>query len=239
MPLLDHFHPPLSTQRHWESLHTTWAANIEDALNECLPKAYFAEEQILPAARIEIEEATFEQRAGTTASGGVATAVASTYSPPAAARSVPNVLIEGIELLVIQTEGGPTLVGAVELISPGCKDRVDSPRAFATKCAGYLHQGIGLVIVDVVTSRSGNLHGELLRLLSQPDDDRASAAGLYAVSYRPIRRADKDEIDMWPHALAVGKPLAELPLWLGPDLVDPVNLEGTYTDACRRRHLLP
>ena len=25
MPLLDHFHPPLSTQRHWESFHTTWA----------------------------------------------------------------------------------------------------------------------------------------------------------------------------------------------------------------------
>ncbi len=25
MPLLDHFHPPLSRRRHWEGLHAAWA----------------------------------------------------------------------------------------------------------------------------------------------------------------------------------------------------------------------
>ena len=25
MPLLDHFHPPLSDERHWESFHAAWA----------------------------------------------------------------------------------------------------------------------------------------------------------------------------------------------------------------------
>jgi hypothetical protein len=24
MPLLDHFHPPLSTERHWESFYAAW-----------------------------------------------------------------------------------------------------------------------------------------------------------------------------------------------------------------------
>lgn len=33
--------------------------------------------------------------------------------------------------------------------------------------------------------------------------------------------------------------LTELPLWLGPDLVVPVNLEITYNSACQRRRLLP
>lgn len=117
MPLLDHFHPPLSTQRHWESFHTTWAGAIADALNQkWLPEGYFAEEQLQPSARVEVP--------------------------------------------------------------------------------------------------------------------------LYAVAYRPVRRNDVEWIDVWPAQLAVGKPLPELPLWLGPDLVVPVHLESTYGDACQRRRLV-
>jgi hypothetical protein len=44
MQLLDHFHPPLSMVRHWESFHARWAAAIADVLNdELLPTEYFAE----------------------------------------------------------------------------------------------------------------------------------------------------------------------------------------------------
>jgi hypothetical protein len=239
MPLLDHFRPPLSTQRHWESFHTTWAAAIADALNaDWLPEGYFAEEQLHPAARVEIDVATFEQRAQPHG-GAVAVASPRTYSPSAPAVTIPNVVIEGTELLVFQSEGGPTLVGAVELVSPANKDREPSRRAFAAKCASYLHQGIGLVIVDVVTSRLANLHAELLELLAQPPDGMAATNPLYSVAYRPVRRDDRDEIDIWPHPLAVGAALPELPLWIGPDLVVPINLEATYTSACHRRRLLP
>ena len=52
----------------------------------------------------------------------------------------------------IRIVGGATLVGAIELVSPGNKDRAEAHRAFAAKCASYLHEGIGLVIIDVVTS---------------------------------------------------------------------------------------
>ncbi len=56
MPLLDHFHPPLSQRRHWESFHAAWATTIVDRLNDgILPPGYFAEEQIHPGARVEIE----------------------------------------------------------------------------------------------------------------------------------------------------------------------------------------
>ena len=30
MPLLDHFHPPLSERRHWEAFHSRWAGAIAD-----------------------------------------------------------------------------------------------------------------------------------------------------------------------------------------------------------------
>jgi len=240
MPLLDHFRPPLSTQRHWESFHTTWAATIADALNQdWLPEGYFAEEQLHPAARVEIDVATFEEQERQT-SGGVAVSGARTYTPPAPLWTIPSVTIAGVELLVYQNEGGPTLVGAVELISPGNKDRAIARTAFATKCASYLHQGIGLAVVDVVTSRSANLHNELISLLGQlPDFQLPAAAEQYAVAYRPLRRNDRDEIDIWAQPLAVGKTLPVLPLGLAADLVVPIHLESTYTAACRRRRLLP
>jgi hypothetical protein len=238
MPLLDHFHPPLSTQRHWESFHTTWAAAIADSLNrDWLPEGYFAEEQLHPAARVEIDVAAFEQR-DKASRGGVAVAPVRAYSPPAPALTIPSVLIEGVEVLVFSSEGGPTLVGAVELISPGNKDRLESRRAFAVKCASYLHQGIGLVIVDIVTSRTANLHGELLALLGHARvSGPAAGSGLYAGAYRPVRRNELDEMDIWPSDLAVGEPLPELPLWIGPALAVPVAFEATYADACRRRRL--
>ena len=44
MPLLDHFHPPLSLERRWESFHAAWSGSLADALNRTLPAGYFAEE---------------------------------------------------------------------------------------------------------------------------------------------------------------------------------------------------
>ncbi len=46
MPLLDHFHPPLSSERHWESFHAAWLGSLADDLNRRLPTGYFAEEQV-------------------------------------------------------------------------------------------------------------------------------------------------------------------------------------------------
>jgi hypothetical protein len=247
MPLLDHFHPPLSTQWHWESFHTTWATAIADVLNDdLLPEGYFAEEQLHPAARVEIDVATFEERGTAEPAGGVAVARSKVYSPPEPTWVMPLSLIEGLELLVYSSEGGPTLVAAVELISPANKDRPESRRALATKCASYLHQGIGLIHVDVVTSRSAHLHNELMSLLTP---DRGTSSGettqhlpqgssLYAVAYRPIRRESTDDLEIWPTALSVGEPLPELPLWIAPNLAVPVDLETTYQNACRRRRLL-
>ena len=49
-----------------------------------------------------------------------------------------------VEVLVFDREGGPTLAGAIELLSPSNKDRPANRDAFVTKCAAYIQQGIGL-----------------------------------------------------------------------------------------------
>src|SRR5688572_5399451 len=126
MPLLDHFHPPLSTTRHWESFHARWAAAIADALNEdLLPPGYFAEEQVHVGSRVEIDVATFDLHApgaASAAAGGTATLPVRAWAPPAAPMEMPGLFPDSVEVLVYSGEAGPTLVAAVELVSPGNKD---------------------------------------------------------------------------------------------------------------------
>src|SRR2546423_15620395 len=113
MPLLDHFHPPLSRERSWEHFHARWAAALADALNMGgLPAGYFAEMQVHVGSRVEVDLGTFEERGNgpaTPPSGGVATAVASpVWAPPAPALVMPAVFPDELEVLVYDTEGGPT-----------------------------------------------------------------------------------------------------------------------------------
>jgi hypothetical protein len=126
-------------------------------LNRDLPSGqYFAEPQLSVGDRIEIAVATLESdRPFPENSGGpaMATLAAAVWKPPAAVMEIPAVFPDTMEVLVFNNEGGQTLVAAIELISPGNKDRPETRQAFAAKCASYLQQGIGLVAVDIVTSR--------------------------------------------------------------------------------------
>jgi hypothetical protein len=243
MPLLDHFHAPLHPQRHWEAFHSRWANALADALNEdLLPPDYFAEPETHAGGRVEIDVATFEgkgERAGPSAAEvATATLPARAWSPPAPALQMPAVFPGTFRVQVFRSEGGAVLVGAIELASPGSKDRGEQRRAFATKCSNYLYQGVSLVVVDIVTNLQGNPHNELVRLMER---EQAYLFGgeesLYAVAYRPVRRDEAELIEIWPSVLSVGQAMPTLPLFLGGDLRVPVNLEATYTEACRHLRL--
>jgi hypothetical protein len=240
MPLLDHFHSPLAPRRHWESFHVNWAAAIADALNESLlPDGYFAEEHVHLGARVEIGVATFEESgAGASARGATTTLSARVWTPPAPAMAIPAAFPDRFEVLVFESEGGTRLVGAIELVSPANKDREAHRRAFAIKCASYLSQGIGLIVIDIVTSRQATLHNEMVRLMGH---DAAFALSsdvtLYAVAYRPIVRDQQELIETCASSLSVGEALPVLPLSLSAELCIPVDLEPTYTAACQRRRL--
>jgi hypothetical protein len=242
MPLLDHFHPPLSAERRWESFHSSWATKIADALTErWLPPNYIAEEHIHIGPSVEIDVATFEQDAPATREEGgpaVATMGPKVWIPPAADGILPAVFPDTFEVRVLCTDTGPNLVAAIELISPGNKDRPAERRAFATKCASYLYQGISVIIVDIVTNRRANLHNEILQVMeAQTVLPLPPELNLYAVAYRPLHRGKADEIDIWRSPLALGQPLPTLPLGLRADLAIPVDFEATYAEACLRKRL--
>jgi hypothetical protein len=242
MPLIDHFHPPVSAERRWESFHASWATKIADALTErWLPPNYIAEEHVHIGPSVEIDVATFERDGSPGAEeghGAVATATPRLWTPPVPEVVLPSVFPETFEVQVLCTDTGPRLVAAIELISPGNKDRAAERRAFAVKCASYLYQGISLIIVDIVTNRRANLHNEILEVMEAAAALRLDAeCSLYAVAYRPLRRDGKDEIEVWRSPLALDRSLPELPLGLRADLVIPVDFEATYAEACRRKRL--
>jgi hypothetical protein len=244
MPLLDHFHPPLSQQRHWESFHTTWASTLADALNEdWLPPGYFAEEQVTAGGRIEIDVAAFSPPSAEVATADVGGGVATlpqpprTWTIPQPTLVLPIVRFEEFTVRVYNGEGGPQLVAAIELVSPANKDRPESRRALAAKCASYLHSGISLVIVDVVTSRSADLHGELLELLSRPPSSGIGKSSLFAAAYRPTMRDGESTAECWYEALSIGDELPRLPLYIDASMAVPLDLESTYTTALQRRRI--
>ena len=233
MPLLDHFHPPLSVERRWESFHTCWAAAIAGALNDGrLPSSYFAEVQVHAGPRVEIDVATFERNGGSTAPG---TATAILTAPVLV---LPATFPDDLEVQVYEREGGPSLVAAIELVSPRNKDRAAARRAFAVKCASYLIQGAGLAIIDVVTSRKGNMHDEILRMLKLGAAFRwPDSAPLYAASYRPVQREGNDQIDVWAETLTLEEDLPTLPLPIAGYNVIPLDLEATYSEARQQLRL--
>src|SRR5262249_22990892 len=232
MTLRDHFRPPLGTQRHWHSFHSAWATAIAAGLNRRLPEGDFAEPNV--QFGIAIDVATFEEGGTPPPTGGPQ----SGWFAPAPVRTVPLApLTDVVEVQVFGKEGGPMLVGAVELVSPATEDRPMGRDALVSKCASYLQQGVGLAIVDVVTERLANLHDELVARVGEAVP--SGLDGLYAASYRPIQRDGKPFLDVWQEALAVGRPLPVLPLWLRGGVCLPLELPAAYARACQDVRLPP
>jgi hypothetical protein len=239
MPLLDHFHEPLASRRHWESFHAVWATSIMAKLNAVLPQRYFAEAQVQLGGQLEVDVGTFDEQPLTTpANGGTATLAAPAWAPPVTELAFPAVFPDEIEVRVY---GGPTgahLVAALELVSPANKDRPETRQAFTVKCASYLQAGVGLVVVDIVTERRGNLHDELMTLLGHAAPfPFPEATPLYATAYRPARRPAGDLVDLWRYPLSVGHDLPVVPLALRGYGCVPVDLERTYTEARQQSRL--
>lgn len=207
MPLLDHFHPPLSEERHWEGFHSKWSNVLVDELNQTqLPAGYFAEPR---------------RNSGR----------------PPSARTTPVAFPDAFAVHVHATETPPRLTATIQFVSPANKSQADHRRALAARCARYLYQGIGLILIDIVTTEGSDLNDEIFRLLrdTPPPGLLPAGASLYAAAYRHLLR--DNELQVWLEPLSLGQPLPILPLWLTGDICLPINLGSTYEDSCRRLRL--
>jgi hypothetical protein len=239
MPLLDHFRSPLDDMRHWEGFHATWPVMIVALLRHKLPKRYFAEPRVHPASTAEIDVATLEDEGEDVLTsgngrnnGGVATAV---WAAPRPTLTVVTELpVQPVyEVRVYDEKRHSRLVAAVEIVSPGNKDRPENRAAFVAKCAGLLRERVSVVIVDVVTTRTQNLYAELLEMIGKSDPSlKPESPLLYATACRLTKRDNEWHLETWVQSLDLGRPLPTVPLWLADNLAVPLELNESYEQSC-------
>lgn len=241
MPLRDHFHPPLSEERGWPTIHHHWIAEIAAYLNEeLLPEGFYAESECAIGGHLEIDVASLDEITNGhnfhPTNNGVATL---SWAPPAATGVIALAVPDSIEARIISTVSGRTVVAAIEIVSPSNKDRAESRAAFVAKCQSFLTAGVGLIVVDIVTNRRANLHQELMLALGQPRRVATDDSPIYAAAYRPSRvKEEGDRLEFWSHELEIGELLPELPLALRNGPIYPLDLERTYESACRRNRIV-
>lgn len=195
-------------------------------LNRLLPPGYFADPNV--EFNIEIDVAAFEDQKPN--------ADAASWKPPAPTLTAPMALItDVVEIAVYNTEAGPVLIGAIELVGPANKDRPATRDAFVSKCASYLQQAIGLIVVDLVTNRKADLH---LELLTRVTGVTAARSELWAAAYRPCQTGEQTNLQAWHHALALGGPLPTLPFWLKDGPCIRLDLDETYMRTLQEQRML-
>ncbi len=228
MPLFDHFDPAFDgTRRQWKSFHGAWAAAIARLLNHgVLPPGYYAAPFLGRGGPIKIDVAAVHEDQFD------ADVAPFAWQPNSPGVSVAIDLPATDEFRVdIRSDGGEPLAACIELVSPANKDRPESRRAFAAKCAGHLHRGTGVLIVDVVTRRHANMHAEILRALGAGPSSE-DLAPLMAVSYRTAIQNLAGQLTTWAVNLEIGQPLPTLPLWLAADLAVRLDLEASHAATC-------
>lgn len=236
MPLRDHFRAPLDDRRHWEGFHAQWPGEIVRTLLDKLPSRYFAEPRVHSGGSAEIDVATFHERDspegnGRQEPGSVATAVWAPSRPSFAVATDLGSLDE-YEVQVFDAKRNCRLVAAVEIVSPGNKDRPEHRQAFVSKCAALLQNRVSVVMIDLVTTRTLNFYHELLDVLGQRDASLGPDP-LYAAACRTTHNGSSWVLEAWTHGLALGQPLSTLPLWLASDFSIPLELEESYEETCR------
>jgi hypothetical protein len=223
MPLHDHFHGPMSLELPWDTLHSSWASDLARGLNaRWLQRPSRALEHTHAGAGIEIDIAALRREGGEPVGKNGDALAAGPLAVP-----------DAYEVRVFEGPGGWNLVGAIELVSPGNKDREAKCQAFVAKCAAYLHAGVSVVVVDVVTSRRVNFHNRILDHLGIASARLPDDVALYASAYRPVERDGTTELDIWAEACRVGADLPSMPLRLTGDLFVPVELKLAYAETCR------
>jgi hypothetical protein len=234
MPLLDHFRAPLYPLFHWESFHSHWASILTNQLNGgLLPPEYVAAPHVKMGSELEIDVGTFELFAGNGKNGGTATAV---YAPSQPALSIP-IAFPALDLfeILIRPEGSARLAAAIEFMSPANKDRPANRKAFAVKCASYLQEGAALIVIDIVTNRTGYFLLDILAVLAEPaSGGPPNIDPLYALACRAAAARDEQaRLEVWPEKLALGQSLPTLPLWLAPNAVIGVPFQESYAETCK------
>jgi hypothetical protein len=241
MPLRDHFRGETFKQASSEAVHAQWPATIVSQLYSLLPTGYQAEPRVRLGRDFEIDIGTMEQDStsdvdysASESSSGAATML---QAPPLPTYSVDADFADEYqyEVLIYDVNRARTLVAAIELVSPGNKDREPTREAFIDKCAVLIKQGVSVSMIDLVTNRQFNLYADLLKRLRRRNDPQVGTkpSSTYAVTCRIQFDGQRNHLNTWYHPLTIGQPLPRIPLWLNDEQRIEFDLEPSYEETYR------
>jgi hypothetical protein len=230
MPVHDWTRVNADTFHHF---HATWVIEISRALNEgILPPDYYAmAEQMAGAVGpdvLTLEAGPADENGTAEPDGGVAVAVA----PPRvwfSGRFEIDRYAAKARTVVIRHASGDRIIALLEILSPGNKSSRHALRSFVDKAFAALNAGYHLLLIDLFPPGPRDpqgIHGALSAELGDeefalPADRRLTLAS-YAAGETP---------KTYVQPLAVGEALAEMPLFLTPEVYVPVPLKPTYRSA--------
>jgi Protein of unknown function (DUF4058) len=222
--------------RGWDSVHLVWLAQLLDWVQPRLPPGYRAYLGSVPALTVDIPNGRPDLNVRQWPKGPAETASAVT---PAAdnepdEEAVATFTLDAQRAVHIDLHG--QLIAAMEIVSPRNKDRPAARERYLGRYAGYLRQGVHLLLVDVLPRPAGFSFADALAVnlgLAQPP-----CPAPCAISYRVGEPVPEGTVlALWRRPLQCGQPLPVVPLALGPIQLILIDLEHTYREAARRAYL--
>lgn len=213
----------------WRSFHNHWVVRLVEYLNQgVLPNGFRARPTELI---VGIEPDVLLLREAD------AVPYQTAAQPTLGEATLTAVLTPAAELPIVGIYSAydtSRLVAAIELVSPGNKDRPEAVQAFVEKVLFLLQEGVHVMVVDVISLPKLPVRLPLLTRLGL-EAPEAETGQLWASSYCSLPGdAPRPQIVVreWAEALRVGESLPSLPLFLQTDqLWVSVELEKSYQET--------
>jgi hypothetical protein len=195
----------------FHDFHTVWTAGLRNTFNDgLLPQGYYA---------------LVEQHGGR--------AIGDVLALNASSEPLEPVTLARRRSLAIRHVSGHRLVALIEIVSPANKDRTRHIEELVEKAVSALERGVHVLLVDLLPPGPrdpSGIHGFILQGLEPSSEPYTlpAEAPLTLASYVAGPR-----VEIYLEHLAVGAPLAEMPLFLRPDRYVYAPLEPTYQAAYR------
>lgn len=225
----------------FHAFHTTWIAEIQNALNDGLlpPRFYALAEQhaghfvadVLtlhaPPSREEIAPLTPPAE-----NGGVAVAQA---PPKVSTKETVDLTTRQLRRsLTIRHVSKHQIVAMIEIVSPANKDRCEHVEEFALKTVTAVERGIHVLMVDLFPAGPHDplgMHHEIRRRLLPDGAEQASPPDAPPEPATLVSYAVSRFVDIYLEHARYKQPLPEMPLFLTAERYINVPLEPTYQAA--------
>ncbi|HVA50765.1 MAG TPA: DUF4058 family protein [Pirellulales bacterium] len=217
----------------FHDFHQTWMPEIKRALNHGrLPPDYYALVEQVAGGRwpdvLTLQGPAGEEPSKPEPTGGVMLAEAP-HQVQFRQKAEVDLYAAKASVIVVRHVSGHRVVAVLEVVSPGNKGSRRELEQFVEKAVEILRAGVHMLVVDLFPPSPGDPEGIHKAIWDEfldnefvlPPDKRLALAAYAAGTYP----------ESFVEPVAVGGKLADMPLFLSPDVYVPVPLEATYQSA--------